>query len=51
MQQLTPKISVLMSVYNGSAYLQESIESILHQTYSDFEFIIIDDCSTDKSAA
>ena len=44
-----PKISVVMSVYNGEQYLQESIESILTQTYSDFEFIIIDDCSTDNS--
>ena len=44
-----PKISVVMSVYNGEKYLQESIESILAQTYSDFEFIIIDDCSTDDS--
>ena len=44
-----PKISVVMSVYNGGKYLQEAIESILTQTYSDFEFIIIDDCSTDDS--
>lgn len=44
-----PKISVVMSVYNGEKYLQEAIESILTQTYSDFEFIIIDDCSTDDS--
>lgn len=45
----TPKISVLMPVYNAEAYLQESIESILDQTFTDFEFIIIDGCSTDKS--
>jgi glycosyltransferase involved in cell wall biosynthesis len=38
-----------MSVYNGSTYLQESIDSILNQTFTDFEFIIIDDCSTDQS--
>jgi len=38
-----------MSVYNGSAYLQESIDSILNQTFSDFEFVIIDDCSTDDT--
>lgn len=38
-----------MSVYNGEKFLRESIESILAQTYSDFEFIIIDDCSTDNS--
>ena len=38
-----------MSVYNGLPYLQKSIDSILNQTYKDFEFIIIDDCSTDKT--
>lgn len=43
------KVSVLMSVYNGECYLQESISSILNQTFSDFEFIIIDDCSTDST--
>lgn len=45
----TPKISVLMSAYNGADYLQETIDSILNQTYSDFEFIAIDDCSTDNT--
>lgn len=44
-----PKVSVIMPVYNGEKYLKESIESILNQTFSDFEFIIIDDCSTDRS--
>lgn len=39
-----------MAVYNGEKYLEKSIESILKQTFSDFEFIIIDDCSTDRSA-
>ena len=38
-----------MSVYNDSAFLQTSIESILNQTYADFEFIIVDDGSTDGS--
>ena len=38
-----------MSVYNGEKYLSEAIESILIQTYKNFEFIIIDDGSTDKS--
>lgn len=41
------KISIVMSVYNGERYLQESVNSILNQTFSDFEFIIIDDGSTD----
>ena len=45
----TPKVSVLMSVYNGSCYLRESVESILNQTLIDFEFIIIDDGSTDNT--
>ncbi len=38
-----------MSVYNGSRYLQESVESVLNQTFTDFEFIIINDCSTDNT--
>lgn len=42
-------ISVVMSVYNDEKYLSESIESILYQTYHDFEFIIINDGSTDRS--
>lgn len=49
MNKSTPKVSVLMSVYNGSRYLEESVESILNQTFTDFEFIIIDDGSTDES--
>ena len=40
-----PKISVIMSSYNRKDYIKEAIESILNQTYKDFEFIIIDDCS------
>lgn len=46
-----PKVSVIMAVFNGEKYLTESINSILKQTYFDFEFIIIDDGSTDKSGA
>lgn len=44
-----PIISVIMSVYNGEKYLSEAINSVLSQDFSDFEFIIIDDGSTDKS--
>ena len=44
-----PKISVLLPVYNGGEYLQTAIDSILNQTFSDFEFIIINDASTDDS--
>lgn len=46
---MTPKISVVMSVYNGCQYLQEAIDSILGQTFNNFEFIIVDDASTDTS--
>ena len=45
----TPKVSVLMSVYNGEKYLREAVESILNQTFHDFEFVITDDGSTDGS--
>ena len=45
------RVSVLMSVYNGESYLREAIESILNQNYTDFEFIIIDDASTDTTPA
>jgi len=44
-----PEVSVLMPVYNGGAFLRSAIESILSQSYSNFEFIIIDDGSTDDS--
>lgn len=43
------KISVLLPVYNGEKYLKSSIKSILNQTFKDFEFLIIDDGSTDNS--
>ena len=46
----TPHVSVVMSVFNGERFLAEAVESILHQTFSDFEFIIINDGSSDKSA-
>ena len=42
-------VSVLMSVYNGESYLQEAVESILNQSFRDFEFIIVDDGSTDRT--
>lgn len=45
-----PAISVVMAVYNGGDYLSYAIESILQQTWSDFEFIIINDGSKDKTA-
>lgn len=46
---INPQISVVMPVYNREQYLKESIESILNQTFTNFEFIIVDDQSTDSS--
>ncbi len=46
-----PKISVIMPVYNAEQYLREAIDSILSQTFGDFELIIIDDGSKDSSPA
>jgi glycosyltransferase involved in cell wall biosynthesis len=36
-----PRLSVVMSVYNGERYLRDAVENILHQTFTDFEFIIV----------
>lgn len=46
-----PLVSVVMPVYNSEKWLGEAIESILAQTFSDFEFIIVDDGSEDDTAA
>jgi glycosyltransferase involved in cell wall biosynthesis len=45
----SPEISVVMPVYNGEKFLKEAIESILNQTYKDFEFLIVYDESTDDT--
>ena len=44
-----PEITVLMPVRNGERYIKESIDSVLNQTLTDFEFLIIDDGSTDRT--
>lgn len=44
-----PKVTVLMPVYNGEKYLRESVDSILNQTFTDFELLVINDGSTDSS--
>jgi glycosyltransferase involved in cell wall biosynthesis len=51
MNERAPAVTVLMPVYNSEAYLEEAIASILGQTYTDFEFLIINDGSTDRSAS
>ena len=47
---IVPKISLIMSVYNGEDYLAETIESVLCQTFAEWEFIIINDCSIDNTS-
>jgi glycosyltransferase involved in cell wall biosynthesis len=49
MMEGKPLVSVIMPVFNTEEYLEDAIKSILNQTFSNFEFIIIDDASTDKS--
>jgi len=46
---MVPKLSIVFTSYNHREYLRQAIESILGQTYKDFELIIVDDCSTDGS--
>lgn len=46
---VAPSVTVLMTVYNGSKYLKDSVKSILNQTFRDFELLIVDDASTDDS--
>lgn len=45
----TPRVSVIMAAYNTERYLCEALDSILDQTFRDFEFIIVDDASTDRT--
>lgn len=47
----TPRVSVLLPVYNAQPYLVEAVESVLGQTYEDFEVLLVDDGSTDGSGA
>ena len=46
---MSPKVAVLMCAHNSELFIREAIESILGQTYSDFEFIIVENGSTDKT--
>src|ERR1700730_9938332 len=48
-QEKLPRISVLMPVFNNDRYIVEAVESILNQTVTDFEFVIVDDGSTDQT--
>ena len=46
-----PLLSVLLPVYNGEKFIREAVDSILEQTFTNFELIIIDDCSTDNTVS
>jgi len=49
MKNNTPEISVVMTVYNGERFIAEAVESILNQTFRNFELIIVDNCSQDRT--
>ena len=44
-----PVVSIVLPTYNGSRYLEEAVQSIVEQTLTDWELIIVDDCSTDET--
>lgn len=46
---MLPKVSIILPTYNGAKYIKKSIESIIDQTFHDWELIIVDDCSTDET--
>jgi Predicted glycosyltransferases len=49
MNEMKPLVSIIMPVYNAQQYIEETLMSVLNQTYTEFEVIIVDDCSQDKS--
>ena len=46
-----PKITIILPTYNGQQYIRESVESIINQTFKDWELIIVNDCSTDDTGS
>jgi len=47
---MTPKVTVLLAVQNGEPYVRQAVQSVLDQTFSDFELLVVDDASTDTTA-
>lgn len=47
----TPRVSIGFPIYNGEKYMRQSLDSLLNQTFTDFELIIADNCSTDNTVA
>ena len=45
----TSLVSIVLPIYNGEKYMRQSIESVINQTYKNWELIIIDDCSSDNT--
>jgi len=50
MKESNPKVSIVLPVYNGEKYIRESIDSILAQSFTDWELLVVDDCSVDGTA-
>ena len=46
---MTPKVSIILANYNEEKYIAEAIESVINQTYTNWELLIVDDCSTDNT--
>lgn len=46
---MNPRVSIVMSVFNGEKYIRQAVESLLEQTFKDYEFLIVDDGSTDRT--
>ena len=51
MKKTIPAVSIVIPMYNSEKYIGECLDSILAQTFTDYEVIVVDDCSTDDSRA